>query len=146
MHAFDDFTHRARLARNGEGGFVVTFPDVPEAVTEGATRGEALANAEDALAVALLGRMADGADMPSARARGRSLVRVAPPAAAAAKLAVYTAWRASGLSKSGLARRLGKAEGEVRRILDPYHATKLDTLDAALRALGRRFTLGVEAA
>jgi antitoxin HicB len=141
-----DMVFRAKLVSNGEGGFVVTFPDVPEAITEGATRAEALRNAEDALAVALLGRMADDVALPAPAAQGRGLVPVALPTQAAAKLAVYAAFRAAGISKSELARRLGKQEAEARRILDAYHATKLETLEAALRAMGRRFTLSVHAA
>jgi len=35
------------------GGFVVTFPDVPEAVTQGDTVGEAMAMASEALELAL---------------------------------------------------------------------------------------------
>ena len=61
----------------------------------------------------------------------------------AAKLAVLDAFRASGLSKPELSRRLGRDE-EVRRILDPMHPTKLPTLRAALAALGRRLVIGVE--
>ena len=36
-----------------DGGLVATFPDVPEAITGGRDRAEALAMAEDALATAL---------------------------------------------------------------------------------------------
>jgi antitoxin HicB len=42
-----------------------------------------------------------------------------------------------------LARRIGKDEKEVRRILDPKHATKLPALIAVLRALGKRLVVGV---
>ncbi|NJL08185.1 MAG: helix-turn-helix domain-containing protein, partial [Methylacidiphilales bacterium] len=56
---------------------------------------------------------------------------------------VWRAWRASGLSKVELARLMGVAETEVRRILDPEHATKLATLEAAARALGHRITVEV---
>ena len=141
-----DMIYRASLTPNGEGGFVVAFADVPEALSEGASRAEALANAEDALAVALLGRMADGAKLPAPAVRGRGLAPVALPAQAAAKLAVYAAFRAAGISKSELARRLGKQEAEARRILDPHHATKLETLEAALKVLGQRFAVSVRAA
>jgi len=37
------------LAEQREGGFVVTVPDLPDVVTEGATREEALAMAQDAI-------------------------------------------------------------------------------------------------
>jgi antitoxin HicB len=42
-----------------------------------------------------------------------------------------------------LARRIGKDEKEVRRILDPKHPTKLPALTAALRALGKRLVVAV---
>jgi antitoxin HicB len=53
------FAYRCKLRPNGQGGFVATFPDVPEALTEGATRQEALINAADALHAALLGRLGE---------------------------------------------------------------------------------------
>lgn len=131
----------AKLAANGAGGFLVTFADVGEAITEGASREEALVNAADALEVALLGAMKDGADVPAPSRPRAGEVLVAVPAQAAAKIAFYTAFRASGLSRTALARKLGKDEAEVRRMLDPYHATKLSTLDEAVRALGRQLTV-----
>jgi antitoxin HicB len=64
----------------------------------------------------------------------------------AAKIAVLEAFADAGISKAELARRIGKDEREVRRILDPMHATKLGALRAALSALGRRLVVGVEKA
>ena len=43
-----------------DGGFVVTFRDVPEAITQGDTLDEALHNAADALTVALDGYVGVG--------------------------------------------------------------------------------------
>jgi len=54
--------------------------------------------------------------------------------------------KAHGISAPVLhavARRIGKDEKEVRRILDPTHPTKLPALTAALRALGKRLVVGV---
>ena len=48
------------------------------------------------------------------------------------------------MTKAELARRLGKDEKEVRRILDPMHPTKLAAMTEALAALGRRLVVGVE--
>ena len=42
-----------KLTPGEEGGLVATFPDVPEAITSGENRCEALGMAEDALATAL---------------------------------------------------------------------------------------------
>ena len=43
----------ATLTPDANGGFTVTFRDVPEAITEGDSRDEALMRAEDALESAL---------------------------------------------------------------------------------------------
>jgi len=50
----------AILTPDPEGGFTVTFRDVPEAITEGDTREEALLRAEDALESALAMYIAAG--------------------------------------------------------------------------------------
>jgi antitoxin HicB len=81
--------------------------------------------------------------LPKPRANGKGLVPVAVAPDVAAKLAVLESFVAAGMTKSELARRIGKDEKEVRRILDPKHATKLPALMAALRALGKRLVVGV---
>jgi antitoxin HicB len=47
-----------------DGGFVVTFQDVPEAITQGETIAEALAEAADALEEAIAGRIRRGDAIP----------------------------------------------------------------------------------
>jgi antitoxin HicB len=125
------------------GTVVVTFPDVPEAITQGRGEADARAMAEEALGLVLLTYLERGIPLPKQRAKGRGLVEIAVAPDVAAKLAVLEAFKAAGLSKSELARRLGKDEKEVRRILDPRHPTKLPALTAALRALGNRLVVGV---
>ena len=138
------YSYRA-LFEPGErrGNIVVTFPDVPEVVTQGRGEADARAMAEEALGLVLLTYLERGKPLPKPRARGRSLVEITVAPDVAAKLAVLEAFKAAGISKSELARRLGKDEKEVRRILDPRHPTKLPALTAALRALGKRLVVGV---
>jgi antitoxin HicB len=125
------------------GAIVVSFPDVPEAVTQGRSETDARAMAEEALGLVLLAYLKRGKPLPKARARSRSLVEIAVAPDVAAKLAVLESFAAAGITKSELARRIGKDEKEVRRILDPKHPTKLPALTAALRALGKRLVVGV---
>ena len=129
---------------NKLGVIVVTFPDVPEAITEGIGKDDATRQASDALGVALLSYPLRGLPIPKARARKGNKVSV--PADIAAKLAVLDAFTISGLSKSELARRLKKDEREIRRILDPMHATKLTTLVEVLGVLGKRMVVGIQEA
>ena len=140
------FVYHALFEHADEGGIVVTFPDVPEAITQGDDEGDARAMAEEALALALLSYPERGLPLPKPKHRGAGWIPVFVGPEDAAKLAVLDAWRQLGISKNELARRLGKDEKEVRRILDPMHPTKLPALEAALRALGRRLVIGVEAA
>jgi antitoxin HicB len=137
------YTYRAQVERGSRRGLVVSFPDVPEAITQGRDMADARAMAEEALGLALLSYPARGLPLPKPRASGKKLVSVAVAPDVAAKLAVLESFVAAGISKSELARRLGKDEKEVRRILDPKHATKLPALTAALRALGKRLVVGV---
>jgi len=137
------FTYRALLEPGErEGVVVVSFPDVPEAITQGEGEPQALRVAEDALGVALLSYPLRGQPLPKPRARAGRLVTVSPEVAA--KLAVLEAFAASGVTKSELARRLAVSENEARRILDPLHATKLPRLSQALAVLGKRLVVGVE--
>ena len=139
------FEYRARF-EPGErkGTLVVSFPDVPEAITQGKGALQARANAEEALGLALLSYPQRGLALPKPRARGAKLVSIAVEPEIAAKLALLEAIRERGLSKSAFARLIGRDEKEVRRILDPRHSTKLSTLSEALRALGQQMVIKTE--
>ena len=68
---------------------------------------------------------------------------ISPPAAAAAKAALYDAMREAGISKIELARKLGIDEKEVRRMLDAGHGTKLLRIAEAVEALGRHLHIAL---
>ena len=141
MHTF---RYRALIEPGDEAGFVVSFPDVPEAITQGATRAEALDMAADALGLALLVYARERRPLPKDRAKGGELASVAVEPEVAAKLALLGAFTQSGMTKVELGRRLQKDEKEIRRMLDPMHPTKLGPLNEALAVLGRRLVVGVE--
>jgi antitoxin HicB len=140
------FVYAARFEPGDEGGVVVSFPDVPEAITQGDSEADATKQAQEALGLALLTYPRRGLLVPVAKARGRGLIPIAVEPEVAAKIAVLEAFKRSGISKSELGRRIGKDEKEVRRILDPRHSTKLATLTEALRELGQQLVIGVQAA
>ena len=74
------YAYPCQLTSDEDGTLVVTFPDVPEAITGGRDRPEALAMAEDALATALAGYVHEKRDIPppSERASGRRRCRCRP--------------------------------------------------------------------
>ena len=123
-----------------EGGLIVNFPDLPNGWSQGETRGEALAQAEDLLDEMILGKMAHNEDVPRPSSRkGRPVVAL--PALTAAKFEAYRAMRAAGLNKRQLAERLGWQPSQVTRLFDGRHAWRLDQIEAALNALGRRLVV-----
>ncbi|MYE46028.1 MAG: type II toxin-antitoxin system HicB family antitoxin [Chloroflexi bacterium] len=140
------YAYHCDLTPDGDGGLVATFPDVPEAITGGADRAEALAMAGDALVTALAGYVHEKREIPApgAAAEGRELVAV--PTVAAAKLALYSAMRAQGITKVELARRLGVSEAAVRKLANPDHRSHVSQVEKALRAVGRSIRVEVTAA
>lgn len=130
------FVYPYTVRRSDDGSWQVRFPDVPEAMTEGETEAEAHALATNVLMAALGGIAKLKRNLPEPSAAGRFVVVV--PMLQAAKLALYQAMHEQGLNKVTLAHRLGKQEGEVRRMLDLDHQTKIGSLENALWQLGKR--------
>ncbi|WP_421590934.1 type II toxin-antitoxin system HicB family antitoxin [Shinella sp. M27] len=77
-----EYIYKATVTPDPDGGFLITFDDVPEAITAGADRAEALANAREALGLALLGILEDGCNLPAASANDGEPIAVAPCVAA----------------------------------------------------------------
>ena len=138
-----NYLFAARLEPDPDGGIIVTFPDVPEAITHGEDRAEARRNAREALGLALRGYLADGEALPAPKAKGKGLVEIPVEADDALKIAVIEAFNQAGISKAEFARRLGKAVTEAQRILDPDHPSKLPALEAALAMFGKEIVVSV---
>jgi antitoxin HicB len=130
------YVYPVALAEDEDGEFIATSRDVPEALTSGVTKSEALQAMSDALGAALAGYVLNqpGIPVPSTPVQGEYLVPVA--ALVAAKLALRSASRDEGISNTELARRLNISEGAVRRLMDMDHASRIDGVIAALTALG----------
>jgi len=141
------FVYPAKFESGDQAGVsVVTFRDIPEAITHGQGEKDAIWQAADCLEEAIAGRIAEGREIPKASrpARGERLIPV--PAPMAAKAALYLAMREAVIANMQLARKLGCDEKEVRRMLDPRHATKLPRIKEALEVLGKRLVVGIEEA
>jgi antitoxin HicB len=120
------------LQRRKNGWWLVRFPGIPEALTEGETEAEARANARDCVIAALEGYMKAGKPLPRERAGHSGPDRAVLPSLVTAKLAVYETMRARGWSKLKLAKELGVPENSVRRLLDLHHSSHMWVIDEAL--------------
>lgn len=136
------FDYPVTLTPDGDT-VLVTFVDVPEAVTFGADEDEALMQAVDALETALSFYVdaRKPLPVPSKPKRGQRVVR--PSALEGAKLGVYRAMTEQGIKKSELARRLGWHLPQVDRLFDLRHASRLDQIEAAARVLGRQLEVRI---
>ena len=141
-----NFTYPVSLLPEDRGHFTVQFADFPEAITSGKNRGEALVKAADCLDEAIAGRIAEGLEIPAPSKAKRGHLLVTLPGSMAAKASLYLTMREQGVTRSELARRLAIDEKEVRRMLDPLHATKLPRIEQALAALGCRLVVSLELA
>lgn len=133
------YAYPCRLIPDREegAGFVVTFPDVPAAITGARTRKESLILAEDALVAALSVYVARGDDLPTPSPTADDQDLIAVPPVVAAKLALYTAMREQHLSDAALAGRLGLNESAVQKLVNPDHRSPISHVMKALRAVGR---------
>jgi antitoxin HicB len=130
---------------NPEGGFVVTFPDFPEAVTQGDSLEEAMTMAKDSLTMAIAYRIeqTEAVPRPSA-AKGAKIRPVGLSAIHDAKLTLYLLWQDSGIRQVELARRLGIPPPNVHRLWRFDRATRFDQIEAAFAALGKRLLISTE--
>lgn len=123
-----------------QGAILVTFPDVPEAITFGATIDEALLHAVDALETGLSFYVDARKPLPEPSIRPE-LPTISPSVLEGIKLAIYREMTLQGIRKADLARRLGWKAPQVDRLFDLSHASRLDQLEAAAKALGRHINL-----
>ena len=126
-----------------DGGFVVTFDDIPEAITQGDTEGEALAAAKDALESALDFYFEDkrAVPAPSKAKRGQNVIEL--PASLSAKVLLLNEMVTQGVRPAELARRLNTSPQEVNRLTNLRHTTRIDGIAAALQALGKHLDMRV---
>lgn len=133
----------AKFEAAPEGGFVVTFRDIPEAITQGDTREEAVEMARDVLESAMDFYFEDSrpVPLPSRAHKGEELIDLPP--SVWAKVLLLNEMLAAGVNNAELARRMGTRPQDVQRIVDLKHATKIDTVAKALGAIGRKLEIKV---
>ena len=136
------FKYPVTLTRDKkDGGFVVTFKDFPEAITQGDTVPQALAAAKEALESALDFYFEDkrAVPAPSKPKRGQHVMEL--PASLSAKVLLLNEMIAQNVRPAELARRLKTTPQEVNRLTDVRHTTRIDSIATALQALGKQLEL-----
>jgi len=138
-----EYVYYAQIELDEYDEWDVAFPDVPEVVTGGKSKQEAFDNAREALGLALLGYIDRKLPLPKQNRR-KGLTPVPVLTHDALKLAVINAFQEARITKTEMGQRLGKQLPEIRRLLDPNHPTKIQSLERALAALGRNVFVSIE--
>ena len=120
------------------GGYIVTFPDLPEAITQGDCISQSLVEAADCLEEAISARIDDNLPIPQPSPPKPDEYLVELTLTMVFKALVYLAFRETGMNKTQLAHQLDLDEKEIKRILNPRHVTKLSTIERVLSILGRK--------
>lgn len=128
-----------------EDGYLITFPDFDWGVSQGDAEEDSRMMAAALLQTMVQKHIRDGDPLPKAsRLRGRKYRLIRLPAMQSAKAELYRQFRASGLRKVDLAARMGIPKTVVDRLFDLDHQTRMNQIEAAFEALGKRIGIVVE--
>lgn len=125
----------------GDQAFVVTFRDIPEAITQGYTYDEAIEMAEDALLTAMDFYFEDNRPVPSPSQPQKDEVLITLPVSASTKVMLLNLLLKEHVSQAELAKRMGIRPQQVTRIVNLEHTTKIDTVEQAFKALGKKLSI-----
>lgn len=120
------------------GCYVVSFRDLPEALTQGYSLDEARTQAKDALIAALDFYFEDERPVPppSELQEGEEIVEI--PLSVWSKVLLLNTMLEQRVSQAELGKMLNKPRQEINRMTNLSHATKIDSIVEALKALGKQ--------
>lgn len=127
-------------------GVGVICDDIPEFNSAGDDIADALRESVDGMETALSFYVDDRRAIPAASAPkpGQHVLRL--PAVTVAKIVLWNAMIERDMRKADLCRLLGLHQTQGDRLIDFLHSTKMEALEKALAALGKRLAVSVEAA
>lgn len=123
--------------------FLATFRDIPEAVTGGKTFDETLELAQDALVTAMDFYFEDKRVVPAPTKPLEGELVVDLPVSLAAKVLLLNEMVEQNVRPATLATKLHTTKQEVSRLTNLRHPTKIDSVAAAMKALGKELVLSV---
>ena len=140
----------AKLERDDNGTLLITCPALPEVTTFAETEADWHQHAQDAIEEAIAARMNSWSDVPLPD--GEQLFShddsmayrvVELSLQAELKLMLFHSCKQAGVSRAELARRLSWHREQVDRLFRLDHASRIDQIDAAVRAIGMTFDVNV---
>lgn len=136
----NQFAYPAKVVQDGKF-FVITFRDVPQAITQADSKEEIISAAIDVLKDVVSFYMDDGDAFPLASNRRKGEVLIELPLSFAAKIVLYNTMKKNKVKQADLARALNLPTSEIARIVNPWKKIKIDTLVKAIKAAGGQVAL-----
>lgn len=141
------YDYAIRFEEDGTAPGVAVFcRDLPQLNSYGDNREHAISEAIDAIESALSLYADQRWVIPEATPAKEEEVVIHLPAVTVAKIALWNEMMARGMRKADLCRLLGVSQTQGDRLVDFLHTSKMDQLESALAALGKRLSITVEAA
>lgn len=134
--------YQYQLTTDDNGTFLLTFPDIPEAVAVGEDVETAIIEATDGLLCALDGYFTDRRVIPLPTTTDTENCIVLS-ALVTAKILLLNEMLAQGVKKAELARRLNVHMPQIDRLLDLHHSSKLEFIEQAIAKLGKRLNVSL---
>lgn len=136
------FVFPIELTKDDNGTFLVTCPDLPEVTTFGEDEGDALLRAQDAVEEAIAARILSRKEVPM-NPSVEGFYGIEITISMSLTVALHNAMLAGGIRKAELARRIQAHGPQIDRLLNIHHSSQLDTMERALKAVGRKIELHV---
>ncbi len=133
-----------KIEPDDNGTLLVTCPALPEVTTFGEDEADAIRHAADAIEEALAARIADGTDIPASSRAAKNECTVEFLMMVTLKTTLYRSLRKDGITRAELGRRLRWKRESVDRLFRLDHASRLEQIEAAFHALGRKVSVSVE--
>lgn len=132
------------LTPDSNGTLLVGFTDFPEANSVGDSMAHALTEAVDALITTLEFYFDERQPVPLPSKPTPGQQTVALPALETAKVLLWNEMQRQNLRKAELARMLNVHQPQIDRLFDLRHSSKLDFVEQAALALGRRLAITLQ--
>jgi antitoxin HicB len=140
------YNYAIRFERDDTPGLAVFCRDLPQFNSYGDDEGHALKEAVDGIETTLSIFVDERKAIPAATAPEAGEHVIYLPALTVAKIALWNTMMERGMRKADLCRLLGVSQTQGDRLVDFLHTSKMDQVETALTALGKRLLVSVEAA
>lgn len=140
------YNYAIRFEQDNSPGLAVFCRDLPELNSYGDDLEHAMREAVDGIETALSIYVDERRAIPEATPPQAGEQVVYLPAVTVAKIVLWNTMMERDMRKADLRRLLGVHQVQGDRLVDFLHTSKMEQVEAALAALGKRLAVSVEAA